>query len=114
MNQINNPQGQFSLRLIQKCPVCNSDYSNGRIQILDEGNNSFLAYLTCVNCHSSILVRVMTLPHGLVGNAILTDLGSEEVVFFSDGDEVSGDEVLTIHDYLANKKDFIQHLKENH
>ena len=99
------------MRLIQKCPVCNQDYSTGRIQILDEEGNSFLAYLTCSNCQSSILVRVMTLPHGLVGNAILTDLASDEVMLFSEDSRVSSNDVLTIHDYLIKQGDFVQKLK---
>ena len=104
-------KGQFSLRLIQKCPICNQDYASGRIQILEEEGNSFLAYLTCGFCHSSILLRVMTLPHGLVGNAILTDLSSEEVLPFSEESKVISNDVLFIHDYLAKDEDFIQRLK---
>ena len=109
MNQ--EQRGQFSLRLVQKCPVCNSDYSTGRIQILDEEGNSFLAYLTCTHCNSSILVRVLTLPQGLVGNAILTDLASDEVMTFSIEKKITSDEVLAIHDFLSKKGDFIQKLK---
>ena len=105
-----NQKGQFSLRLIQRCPVCNQDYNTGQIQILDEENNSFLAYLTCSFCHSSILVRVLTLPKGLVGNAILTDLLSEEVMPFSEEEQVTGDDVLFIHDYLAKNGDLIERL----
>ena len=104
-------RGQFSLRLIQKCPVCNQDYTNGKIQILTEENNTFLAYLTCGQCNSSILVRVMTMPHGLVGNAILTDLASDEVLQFSSEERVSSNNVLEVHDYLTKKSDFIQRLK---
>jgi len=107
-----NQRGQFSLRLVQKCPVCNQDYSTGRIQILDEEGNSFLAYLTCTNCNSSILVRVLTLPQGLVGNAILTDLTSDEVMTFSTERQITSDDVLQIHEFLFKKGDFIQQLKK--
>ena len=98
------------MHLIQKCPVCNHDYQTGRIQVLDEAGNGFLAYLTCGFCSASILVRVLTLPHGLVGNAILTDLLSEEVLPFSAEERVTGNEVLLIHD-LVKQADFIQQLK---
>jgi hypothetical protein len=105
-----NQKGQFSLRLIQRCPVCNQDYNTGKFQILDEENNTFLAYLTCSNCRSSILVRVMTLPQGLVGNAILTDLYSEEVLPFSEEQQITSNEVLAIHDYLVRNSDLIEKL----
>lgn len=106
-------KGQFSIRLIQKCPVCNHDYLEGRIQILEEGEASFLAYLTCGFCHSSIIVRVMTLPHGLVGNAILTDLSSGEVTKFSETEIVKGDDVLQIYQELDNSAGFIEKMKAN-
>ena len=104
-------RGQFSLRLIQKCPVCNHDYIEGKIQILEEGDNSFLAYLTCGSCHSSIIVRVVTLPHGLVGNAILTDLSSGEVIKFAEGTVINSDDVLSIYQELGKGMDFMERMK---
>jgi len=106
-----NNKGQFSLRLIQKCPVCNHDFLEGKIQILEEAESSFLAYLTCGHCHSSIIVRVMTLPHGMVGNAILTDLNSGEVTKFASTEVVSGDEVLSAHQEISQDAVFLDKLK---
>src|SRR3989339_565653 len=96
-----NQKGQFSLKLIQKCPVCNHDYTDGRIEILTESEMSFLAYLTCVYCSSSIIVRVMTMPHGLIGNAILTDLTSSEVMDFSLESEIEANNVLSLHELMS-------------
>ena len=107
-------RGQFSLRLVQKCPVCNHDYSSGKIQMLDEEGNSFLAYLTCANCNSSILVRVLTLPQGLIGNAILTDLTADEVMTFSTERQIASDDVLVIHDFLSRQGDLMQNFKNYH
>ncbi len=104
-------KGQFSLKLVQKCPVCNNDYSTGKIQILEEEGNSFLAYLTCSQCNSSILIRVMTMPHGLVGNAILTDLSSDEVIYFKEVTDISSNDVLEIYDYFLRQNDFIEKIK---
>ncbi|MBT3690102.1 hypothetical protein HOE31_02445 [bacterium] len=104
-------KGQFSLKLVQKCPVCSNDYTTGKIQILEEEGNSFLAYLTCSFCSSSILIRVMSMPHGLVGNAILTDLAADEVMFFSEENTVSSNDVLEIHDYFSKQGDFIEKFK---
>lgn len=105
-------RGQFSLRLIQKCPVCNHDYLEGKIQILEEADSSFLAYLTCGHCHSSLIVRVMTLPHGMVGNAILTDLSSNEVIKFADGEVLSSNEVLDVHQELSKGGSFLDKMKQ--
>jgi len=106
-------RGQFSLKLIQKCPVCNHDYIEGKIQILEEVDSSFLAYLTCGHCHSSIIVRVMTLPHGMVGNAILTDLSSEEVGKFAEAEVISSNEVLAVHQEVGKSGEFLEKMKSN-
>ncbi|MBU1130539.1 hypothetical protein KJ840_00175 [Patescibacteria group bacterium] len=105
-------KGQFSLKLIQKCPVCNHDYLEGKIQILEEADVSFLAYLTCGHCHSSIIVRVMTLPHGMVGNAILTDLSSDEVGKFSEAEVLNSNEVLQVYQELWQSEGFLEKMKQ--
>lgn len=104
-------KGQFSMKLIQKCPVCNQDYLEGKIQILEEADSSFLAYLTCNYCHSSIIVRVMTLPHGLVGNAILTDLYSEEVGKFAEAEIVKSNDVLEAHQEIGQGAAFLEKMR---
>ncbi|HLC63918.1 MAG TPA: hypothetical protein VJK25_01025 [Patescibacteria group bacterium] len=109
----NDKRGQFSLKLIQKCPVCNHDYTEGKIEILDEAEQGFLAYLTCGFCSSSIIVRVMTMPHGLIGNAILTDLTSAEVMDFALEPEVGSDNVLDLHRLISQDSSFIEKLRNN-
>lgn len=109
MNQ--DQRGQFSLRLIQKCPVCGRDYNGGRIEILSETDQSFLAYMSCGFCSSSIIVRVLTLPHGLVGNAILTDLHGLEVLSFSDVEPVLSNQVLEMHQLVSQDAAFIDKMR---
>ncbi len=107
----NSQKGQFSLKLVQKCPVCNHDYTEGKIEILDENEQGFLAYLTCGHCSSSIIVRVMTMPHGLIGNAILTDLSAIEVMDYTLEPEIISDNVLEIHQLINKDSSFIEKLK---
>ncbi|PIT90178.1 MAG: hypothetical protein COU22_03665 [Candidatus Komeilibacteria bacterium CG10_big_fil_rev_8_21_14_0_10_41_13] len=109
MNQDN--RGQFSLKLIQKCPVCNNDYHEGQIEILEENIRGFLAYMTCGFCSSSIIVQVNTMPHGLVGNAILTDLSSVEVMDYAQHDQVLGDNVLEMHQLMGKANTFLARLR---
>ena len=96
-----------SIRLIQQCPVCNKKYQENKVQILDEQGNAFLAYLTCSFCRSNIIVRVVSLPQGLVGSAILTDLNPDEVIEFSERQSIVSDDVLYTHQLLINNE-FIQ------
>lgn len=99
---------QFSLRLVQKCPVCNRDYAEGRIEILAESEHGFLAFMTCHACSSSILVRVITMPHGLIGNAIVTDLTANEVLSYSEARPVVSDNVLEMHEIMGKDVGFIE------
>lgn len=86
----------FNLRLVQRCPVCKADQASAQLEILDELGNSFLAYLSCSHCGAALIVKVMTMPQGLVGNAILTELSSDEVLKFAGSPVVSQDDVLEV------------------
>lgn len=106
-------KGQLNLKLIQKCPVCNADYIDNRIEVIDENDRSFLAYLSCGFCFSNIIVRVITMPHGLVGNAILTDLGPIEVLEYAQTENIKGDNVLEAHTLISQDSNFIEKLKQS-
>lgn len=86
----------FNLRLTQRCPVCKADQASAQLEILEELGSSFLAYLSCSRCGAALIVRVMTMPQGLVGNAILTELSSDEVMKFAGSPIVSHDDVLEV------------------
>lgn len=103
---------KHSIRLVQNCPVCDRKYQPNRVQIIDEFGNSFLAYLTCNFCQSNLIVKVISMPQGLVGNAILTDLSPEEVLRFSDGIKVTADDILNVHQSLT-KNEIFNNLKIN-
>lgn len=105
-------RGQLNLKLIQKCPVCNADYLDNRIEVINENDRGFLAYLSCGFCSSNIIIRVLTMPHGLIGNAILTDLGPIEVLEYSQTGEIKGDNVLEAHALISQDSNFIEKLKK--
>ena len=96
------------MKLVQKCPVCNTDYHEGRVDILVEGDFGFLAYLTCGICSSNILVKVMTMSHGLIGNAILTDLSAAEVMQFAATEDLESNSVLEFHQLISKDSSFIE------
>jgi len=104
-------RGQLNLKLIQKCPVCNADYLDNRMEVIDENDRGFLAYLSCGFCSSNIIIRVLTMPHGLIGNAILTDLGPIEVLEYTKIDAIKGNDVLEAHALISQDVNFIDKLK---
>ena len=89
-----------SLRLIRKCPVCNSKYTQNRVQIIDSNQDGVLVYFSCPVCFSSLLAQIAEMPFGMVGSAMLTDLQADEVLKFKKGETVSVDDVLNVYQEL--------------
>lgn len=92
----------FNVRLMQRCPMCRAEQVSANVDILEEGAGGFLAYLSCTRCGASLIVRVAAMPQGLVGNAILTDLESDEVSRFAAAEDVSADDVLDAWDMATS------------
>ena len=109
MNNFNLP---INLKLIKSCPICNADYRQSMIQVLDESEFGVLTYVSCPTCGATLLTRFATMPQGVVGIAILTDLTPLEVGSFTGSDDLTGDDVLSIHQSLVNKE-LISSLKNN-
>lgn len=99
----------INLRLIKKCPVCQHEYKQNMVQVLDESEYGVLTYATCINCGANLLTKFSSMPQGVVGNAILTDLKPDEVMDFADTDELTEDEVLAIQQIIY-KKELINNL----
>jgi len=92
-----------SLRLVKHCPVCHTKYSPSSVSLVFSSAESHLLYFACHSCSSSLLARVMEMPFGVVGSAMLTDLERNEVDKFFSGEKVSIDDVLEVHQMLENK-----------
>jgi hypothetical protein len=96
----------INLRLVKNCPVCQREYQHTLVQILSENEYGLLTHVTCANCGAHLLTRLATMPQGVVGNSILTDLQADEVMGFISFEAISGDDVLQVHQML-DKKEFI-------
>lgn len=110
-NMINNFNSPLNLKLIKKCPICSSDYHQSNIQILDESDFGVLTYASCNSCKSNLLTKFTSLPQGIIGNAILTDLSPQEVLDFATESDIEADDVLGIQAMLS-KKELIKNFKK--
>ena len=108
---INNFNSPLNLKLIKKCPICSADYKQANIQILDENEFGVLTYATCASCKANLLTKFSSLPQGVIGNAILTDLSPQEVLDFAIEGDIDADEVLDIQAMLS-KKELIKNFKK--
>ncbi|HOY56130.1 MAG TPA: hypothetical protein PLH37_01780 [bacterium] len=91
---------EYALKLIKICPVCGMNYKIENINAVEENAEDFLVCFSCSACQSSLLSRVMSMPFGLVGSAILTDLKVEEIDKFKDSEPVTANDVLNIYERL--------------
>lgn len=94
----------LNLRLIKHCPVCQREYQKTLVQILSENEFGLLTHVTCAHCGAHLLTRLASMPQGVIGNSILTDLQADEVMGFITFDEISADDVLSVHQLLDNKE----------
>lgn len=108
MNNFNSP---LNLKLIKKCPICSTSYQQANIQILDESDFGVLTYASCASCKANLLTKFTSLPQGVIGNAILTDLKPQEVLDFATESDIEADEVLDIQAMLS-KKELIKNFKK--
>lgn len=108
---INNFNSPLNLKLIKRCPICSVDYQPANIQVLDENEFGVLTYASCASCKANLLSKFTSLPQGVIGNAILTDLSPQEVLDFATDTAIEADDVLDIQ-AMITKKELINNLKK--
>jgi len=94
----------LNVRLIRACPICSQEYNQSMVQIINESEFGILTYATCSRCGANLLSKFASMPQGVVGNAILTDLQVHEVMDFADEDDLQADDVLEIQNRISKKK----------
>ncbi|OGY89306.1 MAG: hypothetical protein A3B30_03775 [Candidatus Komeilibacteria bacterium RIFCSPLOWO2_01_FULL_52_15] len=101
---------QLSLKLLEKCPSCQSFVPAANVHILAESDTKLLAHLACQHCTAKYLTYIVNQEHGIVGNAIVTDLSYAEVLAFDSLKPLNEDDVLTLHRSI-HSNDFIAYIR---
>lgn len=105
-NFLNSSRRDASLLLVKQCPLCNRAYLPEHLVVLDDTGGTFLAHLSCSNCGSHLIIRVVASPNGLIGTASITDLLADEVMNFNDNEVVTADDVLDLSDIIKENSLF--------
>jgi len=88
-------------KLIQKCPICGQEYNHNKIKILESEDLYILSYLKCASCNSGLVLKILMLPHGMVGQAIVTELDEEELIDIKKNNQpIASEDVLFIYDFF--------------
>ncbi|MFA6271874.1 MAG: hypothetical protein WC693_02055 [Patescibacteria group bacterium] len=112
MKSPNDPylQGE-GIKLISYCPLCNTQYNPLSARILDEREDAHLVHIKCKSCNSSIVALVLNGAIGISSVGLITDLTSDDVLKFKDGDEVTSNDVLDLHLELSSGQ-LLEHIQK--
>jgi len=101
-------KGPERIKIDAKCPVCGSLYDFNRLEILQEDGGATLMYIKCTTCQSAALSMIALGPFGIKMATALTDLEQDEVLAFQDGELVSSEDVLLIHEALDKTDNWLE------
>lgn len=85
---------------LTKCPLCQKEYGNFNITILDQKRGKATLHLKCEYCQTASLVFVIVNQSGILSLGMVTDVTKEEAKSMMNREAVSVDEVAEIHDQL--------------
>lgn len=91
-----------SVHIIKQCPVCNKNYTDEVIHILEETEETTLIHITCPSCKSALVASISTteLGMGLVG--VVTDLNENDVMRMRENDPFSEDDLLEFYSLITH------------
>jgi hypothetical protein len=84
-----------------KCGSCGQHYEEDNIEVIEHSEELWFLRVFCSYCHATSLVAAIIRENEKA--EVITDLTEAELVKFKDRDEVSGDDVISMHNFL---KDF--------
>lgn len=88
------------LRLISYCPVCHFHYNPLEARVLEENDAAHLIYIKCQRCKSAIVALIVSNNAGISSVGLITDLDSQEISKFKDGNIVNESDVLSVYSTL--------------
>jgi len=98
------------IKIDAKCPVCNSLYDFGRLEVIQEEDGATLMYIKCSTCHSAALSIIALGAFGIKVASMITDLEKDEVMRFQEERPVQDEEVLQLHEMLDKADNFLDEL----
>lgn len=92
------------LKLVSRCPVCQTEHNPIETSILDEIEESHLLYIKCRKCDSGVVASVTPSVLGVASLGVVTDLSANEIRQAKDWGLVNEDDVLAAVRYFKNNK----------
>ncbi|GAC1322185.1 MAG: hypothetical protein NVSMB22_08700 [Chloroflexota bacterium] len=97
------PAGQERLlkQLIssRRCKICRQTFDRNHVRVAARDDQLWIVSARCTTCRHQQVFWVRPKPHGLEG--VFRDVSDEEEEMFAAMDPVATDEVLDMHEFLA-------------
>lgn len=111
----NAPKNIFErMRVMQSCPMCNTEYKNGGVRVAQEDGGASLVHVSCSNCCGSLMAIVVESGVGVSSVGMITDMSYDDLVRFHNEAPVSADDCLHLHTLLNQPSVFINALGKDH
>lgn len=91
------------LRLLKDCPVCQTNFQQSDIRVIDTYQNVHVLHLTCSGCAHAIISVCTVSSFGMSSVGMATDLSAIDAERVLDTDPIHEDELLSFHAFLAGK-----------
>lgn len=91
-----------NIQSLVRCPVCNKKYRPVKMLIIDEDDKRTMFHMTCESCGAAAIVFVSLGQFGVVTLGTLTDLEQSEARKVFQGEAVSSNNVIEVHQFLKD------------
>lgn len=102
--QFGKDRGLDGLKIVSRCPICQTEHNPIETALLDEANGSHLIYIKCRKCGSGVVAALTPTNYGMSSVGLVTDLTENEIMQFKDSPRVSADDVLGVVEHFKGNK----------
>lgn len=107
----NSSDWQEALKMMNHCPICNSEYRKEQARLFAHHQNAHLVHIKCPRCGSYFVAMIMMLGPGLSSVGMVTDLSYDDVLRLHQTEILSVDDLIDGHEILQSQH-FLQTLLE--
>lgn len=99
-----------NIQSLIRCPVCNKKYRPVKMLVIEEDEKRTTLHLSCEHCGAATLVFASLGQLGVVTLGTLTDLEQSEARRVFQGEAVSSNTVLEVHQFLKHYQGGVEEL----
>ncbi|MBD3238819.1 MAG: hypothetical protein GF332_04245 [Candidatus Moranbacteria bacterium] len=103
MKKSSNTSKEPFLQIPENCPSCGKKYSQTKINILSNQENSVLIHITCSNCLTSVISSIALEGPRVTAVGMLTDLDKSDLKLFNQRETITVDHVIEMHEIIEKQ-----------